>query len=397
MIRRSLITVLAVAIIGVVLAGVTPRVTAQPAARRLAFVDVAIAVVQNNLELRAAAFEVAVAGAQLAQARGGRLPQVHLSASYARTQEGPGQTLSFPNPFGPTPPVITITLPPPDPNISAARLAVQYPLYTGGRLEAQIALAEANVRGAQAVFERTKQQVASSAEQIYLQALLGQNSAAAAQRALDQARESLRMAQARVRAGAAAQFDVLQAEVAVANAEQALVRAQTSVGSAAADLSAALNLPLDTAFAFTDTLTPRPVDGTLVAAIAQALRVRPDLQAVRSRIEAAQASIDLAASGGRPTVSLGAGYDLGNSNGMATGISGSWSVTLGVILSVFDGAVTRERIREAQLRLEQLKAQEAQLTQQVELEVRQAWLALASARFSQNATRIRLILALGAQ
>src|SRR3990172_4194198 len=119
---------------------------AQPTPRRLAFAEVASTALQNNLQLRVALLDVAVAEAQLAQARGAKNPQVAVSGSYTRSQERPGQTLTFPNPFGPTPPEITVTLTPPDPNMLTVRLGVEFPLYTGGRLESQIALAEANLR-----------------------------------------------------------------------------------------------------------------------------------------------------------------------------------------------------------------------------------------------------------
>ena len=173
-----------------------PSAQGQPAPRRLAFAEVASTALQNNLQLRVAMLDVAVAEAQLAQARGAKNPQVSVSGSYTRSQEQAGQTLTFPNPFGPTPPEITVTLTPPDPNMLAVRLGVEFPLYTGGRLDAQIALAEANLRGARAVFARTAQLVVFSAEQTYLQILLGQENVTAAQRTLAQAEESLRVARA---------------------------------------------------------------------------------------------------------------------------------------------------------------------------------------------------------
>jgi outer membrane protein TolC len=360
----------------VLLAALPAEISAQPAPRRLTFAELASAVAQGNLQLRAAALEVAVAEAQLAQTRAGRRPQLGLSGSYARTQAQAGQTISFPNPFGPTSPVIAITLPSPDPNIYAARLTLQYPLYTGGRLESQTALAEANLRGARAVFARTQHQVLFGAQQLYLQALLGQETVTAAQRALAQAQESLRVATARVSTGAAPQFEVLQAQVAVATAEQGVVRARTGVASAQTGLNAALNLAQDTPLAFADSLEPRPVPGTLQDAVARALRSRPELAELQSRMAAAQAGIDLAQSGGRPNVALSGGYDVGNANGLASSIGGAWSVTLSVTLSLFDGGITRERVREGQLRLEQLKILEAQTRQQIELDVRQAWLVL---------------------
>jgi len=92
-----------------------------PAARQISFADVAAAVVQSNLQLRAASLNVAIAQAQLAQAQGGQMPQATLSGSYTRTQE-----------LRPAFPL--------DPDIYAAGVAISYPLSTGGRVEAQIAL-----------------------------------------------------------------------------------------------------------------------------------------------------------------------------------------------------------------------------------------------------------------
>src|SRR2546426_93184 len=339
MVRKIVIAVLSVALVG----GLTLPARAQSgSSRQVSVADVAAAVLQSNLQLRAAAFDVAVAQAQLAQARGARGPQAGLAGGYTLNQQ---------QPFGL------------DPNVYAMGVAITYPLSTGGSLEAQIALAQANLRGAQAT------------------------------------------------------------------------------------LNAALNLSLDTPLELTGAQMPQPGEATLADAIARALRDRPDLAALQSRIAAAQAGLDLARSGGQPIVSLGTGYALSNAGGLSPYAFGNWSVSLNVVLSVFDGGVTQEKIRQAQFQLEQLKVRDAQTRQQVELEVRQAWLAaqratgeltaatkaveqgresarlagaryqagvgtslellsaqsglaqaaqaLASARYDQNAARIQLILATG--
>jgi outer membrane protein len=416
--------------------------TAQAAPRRVSFGELAAVVAQNNLTLRAAAFDVAVAQAQLAQAKGERLPQLSLTGSYATGQQRPGTTTTIPNPFGPG--TITLTIPGADPDQVLLRVGLQYPLYSGGRIEAQIALAEANLKGAQAVFARTTQQVVFSAQQAYLRALLARENLTAARRILEQAEESLRVARARVQAGVAAGFDELQAEVQVARAQQGIVQTASEVRSADASLNALLNERLNASLTLVDTLEPRPVTGTEDAAVASALRQRPELAEAQARIDATRAGIALAASGGRPTVSLGANYDIA---GTPSSNSGAWSATLTATLLLSNGGITREKIREAELRLEQLKVQEARMKQQVELEVRQAWIAaeqaaaelavaakaveqareaariatvryeaglgtalevlsaqatlaqtefsLASARFNQNAARVQLVLAVG--
>ncbi|TMI98881.1 MAG: TolC family protein, partial [Bacillati bacterium ANGP1] len=110
-----------------------------------------------------------------------------------------------------------------------------------------------------------------------------------------------------------------------------------------------------------------------------ALRDRQDLVALQSQIAVAQAGIDLARSGGRPAVFLGAGYEFSNFSGQSPYVFGSWLATLSVTLSVFDGGITQAKVSEAQLQLDQLKIREAQTRQQIELDVRLAWLALQQA------------------
>ncbi len=352
------------------------RAEAQPLVRRLSFAEAVSLAVQQNLALRAAALDVAVAEAQLAQARAGGAPQLNLTSSYTYLQQ-PGQTLTFPNPFAPVPPTLTVRVPPPDPNVLLLRLAAQVPLYTGGRLEAQRALAEANVRGARAVLERTRQQVVFAVHQAYLQLLLAREHDAAARRALAAAEESVRVARARVAAGAAAPFDQLQAEVALSNAQQALARAQAQVATAQVQLASLLNLPLEMRFEPSDELVARPVSGTFEEWVERALQNRPDLLELRARADAARAGVELALSGGKPNLALAAQYDLtGNS---PSNLVGAWSVTLAVTLSLYDGGITRERVREAELRVQQLEVLQAQARQRAEVEVRQAWLALQQA------------------
>ncbi len=352
------------------------RAEAQPLIRQLSFAEAVSLAVQQNLALRAAMLDVMVAEAQLAQARAGGAPQLNLTSSYTYLQQ-PGQTLTFPNPFAPVPPTLTVQMPAPDPNVLALRLAAQVPLYTGGRLEAQRALAEANVRGARAVLERTKQQVVFGVYQAYLQLLLAREHEAAAIRALAAAEESVRVARVRVAAGVAAPFDLLQAEVALSNAQQALARTRAQVATAQVQLSSLLNLPLDTRIEPTDQLVPRPVEGDLEAWIQRAVRDRPDLVELRARADVARAAVELARSEANPNVALSARYELTGSS--PSNLAGAWSVTLAVTLSLYDGGITRERVREAELRLQQLEVLQLQARQRAELEVRQAWLALQQA------------------
>ncbi len=371
----------AVFLLGTILAVSATPVVAQspgmvPPTRALTQVEALTLALQQNQQLRVAAYEVTVARAQLAQASAGAAIQANLQGSYTRTQERGPTTITIPG----APPQ-TITLPPPSPNVYDARLVLQYPLASGGRVEAQIALAEANLRGAVATLERITQQIIFGVRQAYFSLLLAQAVLQTADRGAAQANENLRVARARVAAGVSPRFDEVQAEVAVASARQAQVRARSGVAQAVQGLNALLNLPLETPLALTEPLAVLPVETPLDRLLARALDIRPELTEVRARQAAAQAAIQVAESGGRFNFGLSGMYDYSNTGafGPGTDLSSTWSITLAATLTVSDGGLTKERITEARQRLDQLKAAEAQQRQVIELDVRQAYLNLQSA------------------
>src|SRR5256712_1970412 len=372
-------SVVAAILVPALLAAAAPPVVAQAPAQlqpsQLSLAEALRLALQQNQQLRVAAFEVAVARAQLAQSRAGGAIQGSVQGSYTGTKEGVPTTI--PDSGGDV-----ITIPPPSPNLYAARLILQYPLYSGGRIEAQIAMAEANLKGAEATFERVKQQIVFTIRQAYYQLLLAQAGFDSANHSVAQAAENLRVARARVASGVSPKFDEVQADVALATARQVQVRARNGVAQAMQGLAGLLNLALDRTLAPADGFAVIVVETPLDRLIAQALATRPELAEVSARQAAAQAGIQLAESGGRLNLGLSGAFDYSNTNGFIPGttLSSSWSVTLAGTLSILDGGLTMERINEARQRLEQLKAAELSQRQAIELDVRQSYLNLQSAR-----------------
>src|SRR5207249_2489663 len=368
----------ALILVPVLLAAVIPAAAqdqAQLQPTPLSLLEALRLALQQNQQLKVAAFEVAVARAQLAQVRAGGAIQGNVQASYARTQEG--VSTSIPISGGPGGEVITI--PASAPNIYDARLVLQYPLYSGGRVEAQIALGEANLKGAEATFERVRQQIIFTIRQAYYQLLLAQAGLDSANHSVTQAAENLRVARARVASGVSPKFDEVQADVALATARQAQVRARNGLAQGMQALNGLLNLPLQTPLTPTNPFIVSVVETRLVS---QALETRPELAEVRARQAAAQAGIQLAESGARLNLGLSGAFDYSNTSGFGPGpqLSSTWSVALAATLNVSDGGLTKDRVDEARQRLEQLKAAEAQQRQAIELDIRQSYLNLQSAR-----------------
>src|SRR2546427_7457552 len=258
----------ALILVPVLLAAAMPAAAqdqAQPQPTPLSLLEALRLALRQNQQLKVAAFEVAVARAQLAQARAGGAIQGNVQASYARTQEGVSVTIPTNSSAD------SITIPAPAPNIYDARLVLQYPLYPGGRVEAQIAMAEANLKGAEATFERVRQQIIFTIRQAYYQLLLAQAGLDSANHSVTQAAENLRVARARVASGVSPKFDEVQADVALATARQVQVRARNGVAQAMQGLAGLLNLALDRTLAPADGGAGVWVGTPLDLVIAQAL------------------------------------------------------------------------------------------------------------------------------
>ncbi|MDR7453843.1 MAG: TolC family protein, partial [Armatimonadota bacterium] len=206
--------------------------------------------------------------------------------------------------------------------------------------------------------------------------LLAQAGLEVAGRTAAEAEENLRVARARVAAGASPRFDEIQAEVNLANARVGQIRSRNAVALALQGLNGLMAQPLDAQWAPREVMTIVPLRTELAALVRRALEARPELGEQQARIAAAAAAVDVARAGLRPVVAFQAAPAYGNTSGASLTGGGpaafSWSATLSATLVLFDGHLTAERIREAEARVEQLRAAEAQLRQAIEADVRRA-------------------------
>src|SRR5439155_501741 len=162
-------------------------------------------------------------------------------------------------------------------------------LYSGGRVEAQIAMGEANLKAAAATFDGVRQQIIFTIRQAYYPLLLAQAGLASANHSVTQAAENLRVARARVASGVSPKFDEVQADVTLATARQAQVRARNGLAQGMQALNGLLNLPLQTPLTPTNPFIVSVVETPLDRLVSQALETRPELAEVRARQAAAQA------------------------------------------------------------------------------------------------------------
>ena len=123
------------------------------------------------------------------------------------------------------------------------QLSFAQPLYTGGRLRNNYAIQAAASDGARATLERARQELILQVVESFYRALLQEQGVSVAEEGVKLAQQQLDLAKTRFEAGTAARFDVLRAEVDVANAKTTLIRARTNVDIAYQALRSVLSLP----------------------------------------------------------------------------------------------------------------------------------------------------------
>jgi outer membrane protein TolC len=359
--------------------------------RSLSLADAVTTALQNNYLVRQAGLTVAVQRATLRQAEAQKAVTLGFNASFTQNSVSStgtplAGTISIPSAGILNQPFTTAGQQPGPPASWVFGLTLRYPLYTGNALEDQIAIAQANLFISQAQFAATAEQVVFTVRQAWYLVEASQANVDAAQRAVDASQENVRVTAAQVQVGTSPQFNLLQAQVQLATSQQSLTTARTGLSTAHQNLAAALVLPLATTFERVPTPTLPEVPQDVSALIQQALQNRPEIAQALASERAAQAAIDLAASGLRPNITVSAGPQLLTSDPTNKDVV-NFAGTVALTLAILDGGLTKAKIDQARAQLQSAQVTEAQFRQQVELDVRNAYLALGNAAESLRAAQ----------
>jgi outer membrane protein TolC len=210
-------------------------------------------------------------------------------------------------------------------------------------------------------------------------------------------REQLQTAKNRFEAGASSQFEVLRAEVAVANAQPGLIRARNGYRIAIEELRQAIGYTntrtgnVTKVPEFVGTLEFKPVSYDLQEAIAQARINRPEIKRLEKLELARESNVKVAKSNYQPNLSLVGGYEFRKSN-FSSQFDESlygWTVGLESTWAVFDGRATAGRVAQARSQLTQAKLLTSETTLSVEVEVRRAHSSLQeAAELADSATKV---------
>lgn len=261
-------------------------------------------------------------------------------------------------------------------------------LYSGGQVRAALRMAKLTQDATFFRLHDTINSVIATVRTQFYLVLMNRALITVQQESVALLEQQLREQQTRLAAGTVPRFNVLQAEVALANARPALIQARNNYRIA--QLQLAKTIGYDTRhlsaqedlFNLVGELGVPPVRTDLACALHVARERNPSLKAQRQNILIELEDILVQRAGYKPTLSANAGYIVENNRlsksltdvvtGWFFGVQGNWAV--------FDGGTTYGRVKQARARLQEAKINYDDSVQQIDLQVQQAWANLLEAR-----------------
>lgn len=256
-------------------------------------------------------------------------------------------------------------------------LSINYDIYDGGLRGASIRAARKQLRSTELDLESTVEQVRLDTATDYYDLQDGDAQVEIQEAAVEDALQTLRDAQLLQRAGLGTRFEVLQAEVELADARQSLVTATANQNIARRQLAETLSVSHDTNLATADAVEEAGNwNLSLAQSIVQAFQNRAELEQQLLAREIAQEQREIQLSSVRPRLSANANYSVDDDFEDDFDISDQYSVGLNLQWRLFDGGAARAAAEQAEIDAQIAETNFADQRNQIRFAVEQAFFQL---------------------
>ncbi len=289
---------------------------------------------------------------------------------------------------------------------------LNYNLYTSGNRQASIRAAEEQLRVDELDVENTSLQIELNVTTEYYDLQGADEQARINQSAVENAQASLRDTQAREQAGVGTRFDVLQAQVNLANAQQQLTNAISQQQIARRQLATRLSLAQSFNITAADPVQLAALwQPTLEQTIVQAFQNRPELQQQLAQRNISEQQRRQALSQLGPQISLVGNYNLLDRYDDGVSVTDGYSVGIQGNLTLFDGGAAKARAAQSKANIAIAETQFASQRDLIRFDVEQYYsqlqanldnvqtssVALNQAREALNLARLRFQAGVGTQ
>jgi outer membrane protein len=354
-----------------------------PAQTSLSLADALQLALANNLSYQASAQDVGAAEARVIQAGAGRVPSLSTGYSFVHTQNAAFFNFQTPGPGGK---VVNKQIFFSATYLNNVDATLEYALYSGGAVQAAVGQAAAGLSAAQSNYAAQRETVIRDVTNAYFQLIEAQRGTAIADETVSVAQQNLKTANDGLAAGTLAKADVLRQQVALADAQVRDIQAGASASLANAALANLLNINLGSQIAPTEPLAAATPSFALADVLADAMSRRNELGAARAAVDIADAAVKAARAGTLPAIVLQVS-DASSKPNFENVPQPQLSETLAVTWKLFDGGLTHGKVAEAAADVEKAKINYKQLSNGIDLEVRQAYFNYTAAQAQVGANK----------
>ncbi|WP_281746244.1 TolC family protein [Thermanaerovibrio acidaminovorans] len=318
--------------------------------------------IQNSQAVLAAEQDVKAAQALLQQARSAMMPTVNLQGGASRSSEEGSERNNY------------------------GDISLSQTVYAGGAITAGLHQAEANLRKAQHNLQRAREEAASVAWDAFLDALLQREKLRSAEQTRDYYARALDMARKRLEVGLNTKLEVSRMEQNLRDAVGSVVTARGNLERSLVTLSRAMGLDPSTSLSVKGELKPVDLDLEEDRALAEALRNRRDLMALREDLEIQRQGLIIAGASMRPSASLSGSYRLYHDKPGSTK-EGEWTASLNLTVPLLDFGKTDAKVSQEAAKLEKARIGLRELEDSIREQVSKGIIALRIARENLSAYR----------
>ena len=257
-------------------------------------------------------------------------------------------------------------------DVTSSEVTLSQTVFTWGQVGAAIRGAKWAMASGNDRLRRFQQAVRRDVSAAFYDVLLAKELSVIAVRNLEQKQSHLEEARRKATIGTSTDYDVLAAEVAVANARPAVIRTENLVRTARERLRFLLaeQAEVDATGTLAAQVAPPP---SYEDVLEDALKHRPELAEIQHNRQIGLELVKIYGADDKPRVDLRAAYGFQNIDILDQSSKGkAWNAGLYLSFPFFDGLKTPARVAQAKSDVETTRLNEAQLRDSVTLEVRTA-------------------------
>lgn len=325
---------------------------------------------KTSLQRQMAQDDVQAAKEKLAQSSSAYGPKLTLSGMYNHYDEQPALVTvstglaNLANKLGGS-----VAVPDDGLDYYGYQIHLEQPLYTGNKLTATHRQAKANLGNAASNLSAAENDLVLEVKKAYYTVLLAAQMEITMEEAVSSMENHVAEAKSYCKAGMVPRIDIMRAEVKLADLKQKQLMAKNNLRLAKTAFNYTLGVNLDTVYVLKDQMSYKPLQEQLNSCQENALTYRPELVAMKAKIEMAKQAVEIAKSGYKPMVALEAEkhhYEPNDSNP---------TLIMGVVATVklYDSGMVHHQIVEAEDNLKKATTGQELMERAVKLEVEQAY------------------------